>query len=105
MHEVHLKAEEGDTSEALRAADHVLVNEEVPLERRTRYLIEVMNLNRIQRDDYATVHILGKLLKQSPEEIVFSPLVREAVADLLKREKPMWRDDLREVAKHIGLAA
>ena len=105
MHEVHLKAEEGDTSEALRAADHVQINEEVPLERRTRYLIEVMNLNRIQRDDYATVHILGKLLKQSPEEIVFSPLVREAVADLLKREKPMWRDDLRAVAKHIGLAA
>ncbi|MFJ2818511.1 MULTISPECIES: helix-turn-helix domain-containing protein [unclassified Streptomyces] len=105
MHEVHLKAEEGDTAEALRSADHVQVNIEVPLERRTRYLIEVMNLNRIQRDDYATVHILGKLLKQSPEEIVFSPLVREAVADLLKREKPMWRDDLRAVAVHIGLAA
>ncbi|MFF8732278.1 helix-turn-helix domain-containing protein [Streptomyces sp. NPDC015171] len=105
MHEVHLKAEEGDTNEALRAADHVQVNPEVPLERRTRYLIEVMNLNRIQHDDYATVHILGKLLKQSPEEIVFSPLVREAVADLLKREKPMWRDDLRSVAAHIGLAA
>ncbi|MFZ3557181.1 helix-turn-helix domain-containing protein [Streptomyces sp. BH055] len=105
LHEVHLKAEEGDTSEALRAADHVQVNPDVPLERRTRYLIEVMNLNRIQSDDYATVHILGKLLKQSPEEIVFSPLVREAVADLLKREKPMWRDDLREVAVHIGLAA
>ncbi|MFF4863522.1 helix-turn-helix domain-containing protein [Streptomyces sp. NPDC001231] len=105
MHEVHMKAEEGDTSEALRAADHVQVNPAVPLERRTRYLIEVMNLNRIQRDDYATVHILGKLLKQSPEEIVFSPLVREAVADLLKREKPMWRDDLRAVARHIGLAA
>lgn len=105
MHEVHLKAEEGDTSAALSAADHVQVNPDVPLERRTRYLIEVMNLNRIQRDDYATVHILGKLLEQSPEEIVFSPLVREAVADLLKREKPMWRDDLRAVAAHIGLAA
>ncbi|GAA0586943.1 helix-turn-helix transcriptional regulator [Streptomyces crystallinus] len=105
MHEVHLKAEEGDTNEALRAADHVQINSEVPLERRTRYLIEVMNLNRIQHDDYATVHILGKLLKQSPEEIVFSPLVREAVADLLKREKPMWRDELRPVAIHIGLAA
>ncbi|MCM2388781.1 helix-turn-helix domain-containing protein [Streptomyces sp. CWNU-1] len=105
MHEVHLKAEECDASEALRAADHVQINPELPLERRTRYLIEVMNLNRVQRDDYATVHILGKLMRQSPEEIVFSPLVREAVADLLKREKPMWRDDLRAVAAHIGLAA
>ncbi|MGW6604881.1 helix-turn-helix domain-containing protein [Streptomyces sp. NPDC055036] len=105
MHEVHLIAEEGDASEALRVADTVQVNPALPLERRTRYLIEVMNLNRVQRDDYATVHILGKLMKQSPEEIVFSPLVREAVAGLLKREKPLWRDDLREVAKHIGLAA
>lgn len=105
MHEVHLKAEEGDASEALRVADTFQVNDSVPLERRTRYLIEVMNLNRVQKDDYATVHVLGKLLKQSPEEIVFSSLVREAVADLLKREKPLWRDDVRKVAKHIGLAA
>ncbi|MBU7598942.1 helix-turn-helix domain-containing protein [Streptomyces sp. P38-E01] len=105
MHEVHLMAEEGDPSEALRVADTIQVNPELPLERRTRYLIEVMNLNRIQRDDYATVHILGKLMKQSPEEIMFSPLVREAVAELLKREKPLWRDDLRAVARHIGLAA
>ncbi|MGW5124542.1 helix-turn-helix domain-containing protein [Streptomyces sp. NPDC004069] len=105
MHEVHLMAEEGDISEALRVADSVEVNEDLPLERRTRYLIEVMNLNRVQRDDYATVHILGKLKKQSPEEIVFSPLVREAVAELLKREKPLWRDDLREVAQHVGFAA
>lgn len=105
MHEVHLMAEEGDPSEALRVADTVQVNSALPLERRTRYLIEVMNLNRVQRDDYATVHILGKLIKQSPEEIMFSPLVREAVAELLKREKPLWRDDLREIARHIGLAA
>ncbi|MGW6454335.1 helix-turn-helix domain-containing protein [Streptomyces sp. NPDC055078] len=105
MHEVHLKAEEGDASDALRAADTVQVNPSLPLERRTRYLIEVMNLNRVQRDDYGTVHVLGKLIKQSPEEIVFSSLVREAVADLLKREKPVWRDDLRKIAKHIGLAA
>ncbi|MFE0765147.1 helix-turn-helix domain-containing protein [Streptomyces smyrnaeus] len=105
MHEVHMMAEEGDASEALRVADAVQVNPALPLERRTRYLIEVMNLNRVQRDDYATVHILGKLMKQSPEEIMFSPLVREAVAELLKREKPLWRDDLRAVATHIGLAA
>ncbi|MGW8329404.1 helix-turn-helix domain-containing protein [Streptomyces sp. NPDC055897] len=105
MHEVHITAEEGNASEALRLADTVEVNPELPLERRTRYLIEVMNCNRIQRDDYATVHVLGKLRKQSPEEIVFSPLVREAVTDLLKREKPLWRDDLRKVAAHIGIAA
>jgi transcriptional regulator with XRE-family HTH domain len=105
MHEVHLTAEEGNASEALRLADTVEINPELPLERRTRYLIEVMNCNRIQRDDYATVHVLTKLLEQSPEEIVFSPLVREAVTDLLKRERPLFRDDLRKVAAHMGIAA
>ncbi|MEV6403942.1 helix-turn-helix transcriptional regulator [Streptomyces bobili] len=105
MHEVHLTAEEGNASEALRLADTVEINPALPLERRTRYLIEVMNCNRIQRDDYATVHVLTKLKAQSPEEIMFSPLVREAVTDLLKRERPLFRDDLRAVASHIGIAA
>jgi transcriptional regulator with XRE-family HTH domain len=105
MHAVHLRAEEGDTVEALRVADSVEDNPELPLERRTRYLIEVMNCNRIQRDDFATVYMLKRITTQSPEEVGFSPLVREAVADLLKREKPMWRQDLRSVAHHIGMTA
>ncbi|MEU6848450.1 helix-turn-helix transcriptional regulator [Actinacidiphila alni] len=105
MHAVHLRAEEGDTVEALRVADNVDDNPELPLERRTRYLIEVMNCNRIQRDDFATVYMLKRITAQSPEEVGFSPLVREAVADLLKREKPMWRQDLRDVAQHIGMTA
>ncbi|UWE08699.1 helix-turn-helix domain-containing protein [Actinacidiphila bryophytorum] len=103
MHAVHLRAEEGDTVEALRVADGVEDNPALPLERRTRYLIEVMNCNRIQRDDYATVYMLKRITSQSPEEVGFSPLVREAVADLLKRERPMWRQDLRAVAAHIGM--
>ena len=86
-------------------ADGVEDNPELPLERRTRYLIEVMNCNRIQRDDFATVYMLKRITTQSPEEVGFSPLVREAVADLLKREKPMWRQDLRAVAQHIGMTA
>ncbi|MEC3993650.1 helix-turn-helix transcriptional regulator [Actinacidiphila sp. DG2A-62] len=105
MHAVHLRAEEGDTVEALRVADSVEDNPELPLERRTRYLIEVMNCNRIQRDDFGTVFMLKRITEQSPEEVGFSPLVREAVADLLKREKPMWREDLRAVAQHIGMTA
>lgn len=105
MHQVHLAAEEGDASEALRLADSVHVPETMPLERRSRYLIELMNCNRIQRDDYATVYMLTKVTTQSPEEVTFSPLVREAVTDLLKRERPTFREDLRKVAKHIGVAA
>lgn len=105
MHGVHLTAEEGDTVEALRLADTVNVPDGMPLERHSRYLIELMNCNRIQKDDYATVYMLTRLTKQSPEEVTFSPLVRSAVTDLLKRERPTFRDDLRKVAAHIGVAA
>lgn len=31
--------------------------------------------------------------------------LRKAVTDLLKRERPTFRDDLRAVARHIGIAA
>lgn len=105
MHHVHLAAEEGDTTEALRLADSVSIPQAMPLERRSRYMIELMNCNRVQRDDYGTVYMLTKLTAQSPEEVTYSPLVREAVTDLMKRERPTFRDDLRRVAKHIGVAA
>ncbi|MBB0229882.1 helix-turn-helix domain-containing protein [Streptomyces calidiresistens] len=104
MHGVHLAAEEGNAAEALRLADDVHVADSVPLERRTRYTIEVMNCNRVQKDDYATVFMLNRLREQSPEEIVFSPLVRDAVVTLMKRERPLWADELRKVAHHIGVA-
>lgn len=103
MHSVHLAAEEGNPAEALRLADSVVVGDNQPMERKTRYLLELMNCNRVQRDDYATVYLLKNIKDLSPEEITFSPLAREAVTDLMKREKPMWVGDLREIAVHMGL--
>lgn len=105
MHAVHLAAEEGDATEALRLADDVSLNESLPLERRTRYMIEVMNSNRMTRDDYGTLFMLQKIKQQSPEEIKFFPLAREATTDLLKRERPAYRHELREVAEHMGVLA
>jgi hypothetical protein len=105
MHGVHLAAEEGDTGEALRLADSVELSPDMPLERRTRYLIEVMNCSRVRRDDFATVYMLRMVTEQSPEEVLYSPLVREAVTELLKREKPTFRSDLRQVAQHLGVIA
>lgn len=105
MHGVHLAAEEGDVTEALRLADGVEVNPALPLERRTRYLVEVMNSNRLNRDDYATIYMLNQIKESSPEEISYFPLARDAVSDLLKRERPAWRADVRGLASHMGLIA
>lgn len=106
MHAVHLAAEEGDAAEALRLADDVEVPEQggvLPLERTTRYLVEVMHANRLAGDDYATLYMLRKIREASPEEIRYSSLVREAIGALLKRERPTYRRELRELADHVGV--
>ncbi|MEU9142000.1 helix-turn-helix transcriptional regulator [Streptomyces sp. NPDC048404] len=106
MHGVHLAGEEGDAAEALRLADSIEdENPVLPLERRTRYLVEVMNANRLRQDDYGTLYMIGRIRKTSPEEVKFFPLVREAVRDLLKRERPSYRGELREHAAYLGVLA
>lgn len=105
MHAVHLAAEEGDAAEALRLADDVTLTDTLPLERRTRYMVEVMNSNRMVKDDYGTLFMLQKIKTQSPEEIGLFPMAREAVTDLLKRERPAFRHELREIAAHVGVLA
>ncbi|MGC0415435.1 helix-turn-helix domain-containing protein [Embleya sp. AB8] len=103
MHGVHLAAEEGDAAEALRLADHVEVNPILPLERRTRYRVEVMASHRLKRDDLGTLFVLQQIATESPEEVRFFPLVRDAVRDLLKRERPTYRAELRSLAAQVGV--
>ncbi|MFF1756115.1 helix-turn-helix domain-containing protein [Streptomyces sp. NPDC058266] len=108
MHGVHLAAEEGDISEALRLADDVDVPEPggvLPLERTTRYLVEVMHANRLNGDQYATLHMLRQIMEASPEEIRYFPLVREAVQSLMKRPRPQMRSELHKIAEHVGVLA
>jgi transcriptional regulator with XRE-family HTH domain len=105
MHGVHLAAEEGDASEALRLADHVEDNPELPLERRTRYFIEVMHAHRLKRDDMGALWMVQKIRNVSPEEMVWHPLVRATVGDLWKRARPSYRNEVQELAEHMGLLA
>lgn len=104
MHAVHLAGEEGDPTAALRWADDVdITSGSLPLERTTRYLIEVMGANRLQRDDWATLHMLQKIEAQSPEEIKYFPVAREAIRDLLKRERTIYKVELRALATRVGV--
>lgn len=103
MHAVHLYAEEGAHDEALRFADNVADNPGLPMERSTRYLIEVMHSHRIQRDDHGALFMAQKIKEISPEEIVYHPLVRSTVSYLLKHERPTYRNEVRELAAHVGV--
>lgn len=106
MHAVHLAGEEGDATLALRYADDVEITPGVlPLERTTRYLIEVMQANRLRRDDLGTLYVLKQIEAQSPEEIKYFPVAREAIRDLLKRERSIYKADLRALATRVGVIA
>jgi hypothetical protein len=93
------------TPEALRLADHIEDNPALPLERRTRYLIEVMHAHRLRRDDMGALFMALKIKEMSPEEMRWHPLVRATVGDLLKRGRPTYRKEVQELARHIGLVA
>ncbi|OII62871.1 transcriptional regulator [Streptomyces sp. CC53] len=108
MHSVHLATEEGDVAEALRLADDVQVPEPggvLPLERTTRYLVEIMHANRLMGDDYGTLFMLQRIMKDSPEEIRYYRLVQEALRGLLKRARPEMRGEVHRIAEHVGVLA
>lgn len=108
MHAVHLASEEGDPTEALRLADQVDVDAAagvLPLERTTRYLIEVMQAHRLRSDDAGTMYMLDKIERLSPEEIKHFPVAREAVRDLITRGRPLYRGDAQALAMRLGVIA
>ncbi|MBB5933320.1 helix-turn-helix domain-containing protein [Streptomyces zagrosensis] len=108
MHGVHLAAEEGDVSEALRLADDVEVPEPggvLPLERTTRYRVEVMHAHRLSGDDFGALWMLRQIIETSPEEARYSSLVKGAVQNLLQRPRPDTRAELHRIAQHVGVWA
>lgn len=108
MHAVHLAGEQGDPTEALRLADQVdvdAVEHILPLERTTRYLIEVMQASRLAGDELGTLYMLKRIESQSPEEIRHFPTARDAVRGLIKHGRPLYRRDVEALATRMGLIA
>lgn len=103
MHSVHLAAEEGDAAEALSLADGVRDNPALPLERRTRYMIEVLHAHRLRRDDMGVLYMADRIQEISPEEMVWHPLVRSAATDLLTRARPGIRPGVERFAAAVGV--
>jgi hypothetical protein len=108
MHAVHLAGEEGDPTHALHLADAVDIDAAaavLPLERTTRYLVEVMQANRLAGDGVATLYMLRKIVEQSPEEARHSQLTREAARELIRNGRPIYRRDAEDLATRIGVFA
>jgi hypothetical protein len=109
MHAVHLAGdEEGNAAEALRLADEVdvdAVDGVLPLERRTRYLLAVMQAHRVAKDPLGTLYVLEEIKRISPEEIRHFGTARDAVSALMREAKPYYQAKVNALAKHMGVAA
>jgi transcriptional regulator with XRE-family HTH domain len=91
-------------SEALRLAEHLDVTSAVSVERRHSHYLDLARSYAIRREDLAATHMLIRADRECPEESRFNVTLRGVVRDLLTRETPTTRPDLRPLAARIGVA-
>ncbi len=90
-------------AEALRVAERVDVTGSPSVERRYSHYLDLARGYAIGREDLAAVHMLIRADRESPEESRLNLNVRALVRDLLTRETPTSRPDLRPLAERIGV--
>jgi hypothetical protein len=108
MHAVHLAGEEGDFTEALRLADDVDVAGVMgvlPLERITRYLVEVMQGHRLKGEQLGMLYMLKEIVALSPVEAAQYSTVREAARDLIRNGGVRHRREAEALASSLGVIA
>jgi transcriptional regulator with XRE-family HTH domain len=73
--------------------------------RRSFHMIESARAHSLQGENIAVVHLLKKAYDASPETARFNRFTRSAVMDLSTSAGAMIRDDVRHLARKIGVQA
>jgi transcriptional regulator with XRE-family HTH domain len=108
MHGVHLAGEEGDFTEALRLADDVdvaAVMDVLPLERLTRYLVELFQGHRLKGDRLGMLYTLKEIVGLSLVEAKQYSTVREGARDLIRYGGARHRAETEALASALGVIA
>ncbi|MFI5833232.1 helix-turn-helix domain-containing protein [Micromonospora sp. NPDC051300] len=90
--------------EALRVGERVDASLSPSIERRHSHFLHLARGYATQRDDLAAVHMLLRADRESPEESRLNLLMRATVRELLARETPTTRPELRLLADRVGVA-
>ncbi len=90
--------------EALRVAERLDVAQSPSIERRHAHFLSLARSYAGQRDDLAAVHMLARADRECPEESRLNLGFRATARDLLFRETPTTRPELRPLAERIGIA-
>lgn len=89
--------------EALRIGERVDIERSPSIERRHSHLTHLARAYAAKREDLASVHMLLRAHQESPEESRLNLLMRATVRELLVRETPTTRAELRTMAEHVGV--
>ena len=90
--------------EALRIAERIDVTGLPSIERRHAHHLSLARTYADTRDDVGAVHLLLRADRECPEESALNLTMRAVVRDLLTRETPTTRPELRPLAERIGVA-
>jgi transcriptional regulator with XRE-family HTH domain len=103
LHRVSTAVELGRTAEALALAERVAVHNAPVVERRLTFHLDTARCYVRKNNDVAAVHMLQRIIRESPEELRYSSLVRETLRQLKARAKPAIDADLRPLLTAAGL--
>lgn len=104
LHRVSTAVELGRTGEALELAERVAIHRSPAVERRLTFHLDTARCYARMNNDVAAVHMIQRIHRESPEELRYSPPLREALRQLKGRAKPALHADLRPLLDAAGLA-
>lgn len=105
LHAMSVEMEMGEAGEALRLADDIDMSGTPSLERRTTFALEVARCYEQRRDDPGVFLHLVTAEASGPEDMRYNMLARDLVHGLLKRARPTYAPQVRELARRIDLLA
>ena len=103
LHAVSVEMERGEAAEALRLADDIDMSGTPSLERKTTFALEVARCYEQRRDDPGVFLHLVSAEASGPEDMRYNTLARDLVHGLLKRARPTYAPQVRDLARRIDL--
>ncbi|WP_431728560.1 helix-turn-helix transcriptional regulator [Verrucosispora sp. TAA-831] len=103
VHRAAVALELSRPGEALRIGEMVDAGLSPSIERRHSHLLHMARAYTTKRQDYAAIHMLLRADRESPEDSKMNLLMRGTVRELLARETPTTRADVRLLAERVGV--
>ncbi|WP_239590072.1 helix-turn-helix domain-containing protein [Streptomyces aureoverticillatus] len=105
LHAMSVEMLAGGAAEALRLADAIDTSSLPSCERAFTFRLEVAECYGQRREDAAVLVHLRDLEVLAPEDMARSPLAHNLIVRLLHRVRPMYRQQVAQLAERLGIAA